>query len=155
MRRQIEQFTLLAHELDPLQEARLQLALARASTRSRLHVEAIAAYARALDLDANALSLGDLANEAEQYVYRAIERSRSGEGPAARLRSDVEHALARGLERHANLLAIRPTREQFVLHGRASQRAALLRSGAARHKTLQSAQRSFAAASSRHQRPTR
>lgn len=134
VRQQIAAFAASASELEPLQRARVQLALARASARSLLHIDAIDLYQSVLELDGDALSLGDLAIQAEQYVGAALEQARGIDGNAA-----VEHSLQHAIARLERLLSIQPHAARRLLLARTLQHAALLRSGAARRKSLEKA----------------
>lgn len=134
VRQQIAAFAASASELEPLQRARVQLALARASARSLLHIDAIDLYQSVLELDADALSLGDLAVQAEQYVGAALEQARGADANAA-----IERSLQGAIARLERLLSIQPHAARRLLLARTLQHAALLRSGAARRKSLEKA----------------
>ncbi|MEO8010411.1 MAG: CHAT domain-containing protein, partial [Dokdonella sp.] len=142
VRQQIAAFAASASQLEALQRARVQLALARACARSRLHVGAIDHYQQALDLDGDALSLGDLALQAEQFVSAAIEQA-GGAGDADAIEQFLDGAIAR-LQR---LLAIRSNDARRLLLARVLQHAAMLRHGDARQQALEQALQHFEEAS--------
>lgn len=125
-------------------DARVQLALARAWARGGFVDEALVAYERAQVLDAGRLDLGDCERRAALGLRRA-ERLSSA---SARERRQANAGIVATLDALGALLALARTRDRQVLLGETWQLAARLRRGVARQRALRNAQIAFESAAS-------
>lgn len=122
-------------------DARVQLALARAWARGGFVDRALLAYDRARALDSARLGLADCERHARLLLAAA-----TATGADARGRREARARLDRVVAALQALLALAPTRDRHALLGDAWMHFARWRRGEARRRALRSAQGSFDAA---------